>query len=142
MNLDNDLKKAQLKTDYVEIGNLLFMNQELYRRGMKEIIIDDIKIPLDEKLDLVGNANKYFKQYQKSKTALEQIKIQQELAKEKISYFEKIDSQIKFASTSDMEDIIQELKKDGYLPKEKNQNNKKNKTKIYTHLLYPKIGLK
>lgn len=143
VNLDNDLKKAQLKTDYVEIGNLLFMNQELYRRGMKEIIIDDIKIPLDEKLDLVGNANKYFKQYQKSKTALEQIKIQQELAKEKISYFEKIDSQIKFASTSDMEDIIQELKKDGYLPKEKNQNNKKNKPKIYTpHYIYSNDGFK
>ena len=143
INLENDLKKAKNKINYVEIGNLLFMNQELYHRGMKEIVIDGINIPLDDKLDLVGNANKYFKQYQKSKTALEQIKIQQDITKEKISYFEKIDSQIKFASVTDMEDILLELKKDGYLPKEKNQNNKKNKQKVYTpHYITSSDGYK
>ena len=143
VNLENDLKKAQNKTDYVELGNLLFMYQDEYVKGMKEITLEGIKIPLDDKLDLVGNANKYFKQYQKSKTALEQIRIQQELTKDKISYFEKIDSQIKFASVSDMEDILQELKKDGYLPKEKNQNNKKNKPKVYTpHYIVSSDGYK
>lgn len=143
VNLENDLKKAKTKTNYVEIGNLLFMNQDLYVRGMKEITIDGIKIPLDEKLDLVGNANKYFKQYQKSKAAFEHIQIQKDLAKERIEYFEKIDSQIKFASVSDMEDILNELKKDGYLPKEKNQNNKKNKPKVYTpHYITSSDGYK
>ena len=143
VNLENDLKKAKSKIDYVEIGNLLFMNQDKYVKGMKEIIIDEIKIPLDDKLDLVGNANKYFKQYQKSKTALQQIKIQQELTKEKIDYFEKINAQIKYASVTDMEDILQELKKDGYLPKEKNQNNKKNKPKVYTpHYITSSYGFK
>ena len=143
VNLENDLKKAKSKIDYVEIGNLLFMNQDKYVKGMKEIIIDEIKIPLDDKLDLVGNANKYFKQYQKSKTALQQIKIQQELTKEKIDYFEKINAQIKYASVTDMEDILQELKKDGYLPKEKNQNNKKNKPKVYTpHYITSSDGFK
>ena len=119
------------------------MYQDQYVKGMKEITLEGVKISLDDKLDLVGNANKYFKQYQKSKTALEQIRIQQELTKEKISYFEKIDSQIKFASVIDMEDILQELKKDGYLPKEKNQNNKKNKPKVYTpHYITSSDGYK
>lgn len=143
INLENDLKKAKNKINYVEIGNLLFMNQDKYIRGMKEINIDGINIPLDDKLDLIGNANKYFKQYQKSKTALQQIKIQQDLTKDKIDYFEKINAQIKYASVTDMEDIIQELKKDGYLQKEKNQNNKKNKPKVYTpHFLFSNDGYK
>ena len=42
-----------------------------------------------------------------------------------------------------MEDILQELKKDGYLPKEKNQNNKKNKPKVYTpHYIQSNDGYK
>ena len=134
VNLNNDLKKAEEKKDYIEIGNLLFMNLDAYTKGQKEIVIEGRKIPLDDKLDLVGNANKYFKLYQKSKVALEQVNIQINLTKDKIEYFEKLSNQVKYASVSDMEDIITELKEDGYIKKEKNQNNKKKKQapKIYS----------
>lgn len=143
INLENDLKKATIKANYVEIGNLLFMNIDQYQKGMTEIEIEGIKIKLDEKLDLIGNANKYFKEYQKSKKALEQIEIQKSITKEKIDYFEKINSQIKFATPNDMEEILLELKNDGYLPKEKNQHNKKNKVRTYNpHYLFSNDGFK
>lgn len=146
VNLASDLKKAEEKKDYVEIGNLLYMYQDLYRRGMDEISIEGRKIKLNPTLSLNENASYYFKQYQKSKTALEQIKLQEELTKEKIEYFEKQEIAIKFANPQDMEDIIQEMRQDSYLPKDKvNHNNKKKKNtiKVYSpHTLYSKDGTK
>ena len=145
INLNIDLKKAESKKDYVEIGNLLFMHQDEYVKGMDKINIDGIEIKLDSTMTLIENANYYFKQYQKSKTALTQVKIQEDLTKDKIDYFEKIEQEMKFATPQDMEDIIQELKEDGYLPKDKNQNNKKkkNQPKIYTpHQIVMKDGTK
>lgn len=137
VNLSQDLKRAENKQDYVEIGNLLYMHQDEYVRGMDHMEIDGINIKLDSSLSLVENANNYFKQYQKSKTALTQVKIQEDLTKEKIEYFEKIENEIKYANPTDMEDIILELRNDGYLPKEKNKpnNNKKKKkqeVKVYS----------
>ncbi len=145
VNLNNDLKKAEEKKDYIEIGNLLFMNLDSYTKGQKQITIEGRIIPLDDKLDLIGNANKYFKLYQKSKVALEQVNIQINLTKDKIDYFEKLDNQVKYASIEDMEDIINELKEDGYIKKEKNQNNKKKKNspKVYSpHYIIASTGEK
>ena len=137
LNLKKDYQKNQDKSSYVEIGNLLFMNQDLYVKGDKEITIEGTKIALDEKLDLVGNAKNYFKQYQKSKVALIELKKQEELTLNKIDFFEKIESQIEFASLEDMKDIIDELKEEGYIKKGKEKHNKNNKPKekIYS----PKI---
>ena len=132
-NLEKDYQKSLLKKDYIEIGNLLFMNQEKYVKGSSSIILDGIEIKLDEKLSLVENANKYFKQYQKSKKALEELIKQKNLALEKIDFFEKIENQLEFASLSDMDDIIFELKENKYLKDDvkKKANNKKKTEKVY-----------
>lgn len=147
INLEQDMKKAEEKKNYVEIGNLLYMCQDKYVKGMEEIEVEGIKIKLNPTLNLSENASYYFKQYQKSKTALEQIRIQQELTKEKIEYFEKQEVAMKYANPQDMEDIIQELKNDSYLPKEKisYKSNKKKKIapKVYTpRTIYSKDGTK
>lgn len=118
------------------------MNLDAYSKGQKEIVLEGRKIPLDDKLDLVSNANKYFKLYQKSKVALEQVNIQINLTKDKIEYFEKLSNQVKYASVSDMEDIITELKEDGYIKKEKIKIiRKRNKLQKSIHLiiLFPQI---
>ncbi len=135
INLGKDYSKNQDKSSFVEIGNLLFMNQDLYQKGSKEINIDGQVIPLDEKLDLVGNAKKYFKQYQKSKVALVELKKQEELTLNKIDFFEKIENQLEFASLEDMNDIIEELKEEGYLKKDKKKTQNNKKEKVYN----PKI---
>lgn len=137
-NLEKDYQKSLIKKDYIEIGNLLFMNQDKYIKGSSSIIIDGIEIKLDEKLSLVENANKYFKQYQKSKKALEELKKQKELALVKIDFFEKIENQIEFASIADMEDIILELKEKKYLKddaKKKTNNKKKNERTFHPHFI-------
>ena len=146
INLEQDYKKAEEKKNYVDIGNLLYVYQEEYVKGMEEIEIEGMKIKLNPTLNLSENASYYFKQYQKSKTALEQIRIQQELTKEKIEYFEKQEIAMKYANPQDMEDIIQELKNDSYLPKDKvgyKNNKKKIVQKIYTpRTIYSQDGTK
>ncbi|MGN1294825.1 MAG: NFACT family protein, partial [Bacilli bacterium] len=106
-------------------------------------------IPLDERLSLNENAAKYFKLYQKSKVALEKLLEQKELTKEKISYFEKIQNQLKFASVDDINDINLELMNDGYIKQDKkvkyikNKKKKKENEKVYhPHYVIAEDGTK
>lgn len=135
VNLDKDVKKNQVRNDYVEIGNLLFMNQDLYIKGSSSMNIDGFEIKLDPTLDLSANAKKYFKLYQKSKTALIELEKQKLITKEKVEFFEQIASQLPFASIEDMDDIIEELKNEGYIKdtnnSKKGQKSKKNSQKVY-----------
>ena len=132
INLDKDLQKSFARKDYVDYGNLLFMNQDLYQVGSKEIEIDGLVIPLDEKLNLVDNAKKYFKLYQKSKKAIIELEKQKEITASKIDFFEKIENQLAFATISDMEDIINELKANGYIKENKKKKPNKKKEVVYT----------
>jgi predicted ribosome quality control (RQC) complex YloA/Tae2 family protein len=143
INLDKDVKKNQVRSDYVEIGNLLFMSQDLYVKGSEAININGQEIALDPTLDLIANAKKYFKLYQKSKTALIELEKQKTITKEKVEFFEQIASQLPFASLEDMEDIIEELKNEGYIKVNNNsknhQKNKKNTQRIYNpHFIFTK----
>ena len=149
IKLDQDLKKNELRKDYVEIGNALFMASSSYQKGMKEIVVDGKTITLDERLSLSENAEKYFKLYQKSKVALEKLLEQKELTKEKVSYFEKIQNQLKFASVDDILDINAELMNDGYIKQDKkvkyikNKKKKKENEKVYhPHFVNSKDGTK
>lgn len=145
INLDKDVKKNQIRSDYVEIGNLLFMGQDLYVKGSSSINIEGVEIKLDPTLDLNANAKKYFKLYQKSKTALVELEKQKELTREKVEFFEQIDSQLPFATVEDMDDIIEELKNEGYIKDtiKKKPNNKKKQPKVYNpHYLTASTGEK
>ena len=130
VKLDKEYQKSKEKSDYVEIGNLLLMAENKEIRGLREIEIYGQNIILDDKLNLIENANKYFKQYQKSKVAINELIKQKELTIEKIDFFEKLQNQLSFASISDMDDIIDELKEQGYIKEYKSNKNKKNKKKI------------
>lgn len=133
VNLEKDYQKSLEKSEFVEFGNLLLMSFDKYVKGSKSIEVEGITIPLDEKLNLIENANKYFKQYQKSKKAIEELTKQKELTKEKIDFFEKIENQISFASISDMDDIIYELKLNGYIKEEKKKKSpNKKQEKVFT----------
>ena len=142
-NLEKDYQKNIEKNNYVEYGNLLLMGVDKYVKGSKEIVIEGIKIELDEKLNLIENANKYFKQYQKSKKAIEELSKQKQLTLEKIDFFEKIENQITFASIGDMEDIIYELKQNGYIKEnQKKKTLNKKQEKIFTPHIIEVDGFK
>jgi len=134
-NLEKDYAKNEKKKEYVEIGNLLFTHRDQYRKGMDRLIVDGRPIDLDPNLDLNGNAEAYFRQYRKGKVALIELRKQQEITRERIDFFENIANQLSFASPEDMEDIMLELKREGYIRDSRRKNEKKKERTFSPHFL-------
>lgn len=134
INLEKDKEKFLNCDHYQEKGTLLYLGEETYKRGDKEIIIDGVKIALDEKLDLHQNAQRYFKLYKKAKSGLVQVEIQTNNAKEELAYFERILLQLHFASNVDMQEILLDLAENHYLklPKLQQRSKKQPSNKKYT----------
>ena len=92
-------------------------------------MIEDINIPLDEKLDLSGNAQRYFKLYKKSKSGIEQVENQKQIAKNELIYFNNISQQLVFAQENEMQEIILDLCEHHYIKEHKVQKQMKLKPK-------------
>lgn len=120
INLQKDLIKFENYQNYAEYGNLLYSGVS-YQKGLSEIVIDDIKIPLDSQLDLSENAQRYFKLYKKSKSGIEQVKIQLEKTKEEITYFDRISNQLQFAQNNEIQEIVLDLIDHHYIKEHKVQ---------------------
>lgn len=134
INLENDKLRFDDASSYLEKGNLLYSYPINYQKGDTSIIIEEIKIQLDPKLDLNENAQKYFKLYKKSKNGLIQVEKQKQIAKEELEYFERIKTQIEHASFEDMKEIILDLCENHYLKNQKiiNKDKKKPGNKKFT----------
>ena len=88
--------------------------------------MEEIKIPLDPTLDGPSNASKYYKKYSKLKNAAIFLTEQIEIGKSEISYLESILLNIDLAESPDeIDDIYEELEKEGYLKKKKKKIKKK-----------------
>lgn len=142
-NLNLDQEKFTSYYDYIEKGNLLYLYENLEKKGLSSVEIENVVINLDSKLSISENAQKYFKLYKKSKTGIEQVKIQIQKANDELMYFLEIENQIKFANTVDMEQIILDLYDNHYL-KIKNQTHQKKKqiTKYTPHIIKLDNGTK
>jgi len=125
-NLEKDKEKFINYNHYQEYGNLLFLDQGEYKKGDTSINILGIDIPLDSRLNLKENAQRYFKLYKKSKSGLIQNDIQKEIAKQELDYFKQIEIQLKYATYDDIQEIIQDLSEHHYI-KNNSQNTKHNK---------------
>lgn len=126
-NLDLDQERFNNSYEYLEKGNLLYSTDLNYKKGDNQIIINDIKIDLDPKYNLTENAQKYFKLYKKSKSGIEQVKIQKQKTLDELSYFELINNQLKFANSNDIQEIILDLTEHNYIKHNKVQKQVKNK---------------
>lgn len=112
--LSSNFHKIEKGADYVKVEN--FYNE-----------MEEIKIPLDSKLDGPSNASKYYKKYSKLKNAALYIKEQIDIGNSELEYLESILLNIEFAETPDeIDDLYEELEKEGYI-KKKNKNKKKRK---------------
>ncbi len=134
-NLREDLMNAEKSEDYRIFGELLTANLHFIKKGATEAEIvnyydeqgNTILIPLDSHLSPSQNAQRYFKRYGKSKTAVKKIHVQLQEAQSEIEYFENIIVYIENATDiQDLEDVRSELIDEGYLKKrkEKTQKNK------------------
>lgn len=134
IKLDNSYEEACDCEKWRTYGDLLYANLNHSTKGESMIELpsfDDgnlIKIPLDPKLDIKGNAKKCFQKYNKGKKGQVHIIEQLQICKNEIDYFEGIEQQLEIANFEDTKEINQELVELGYL-KKKVSKIRKNKKK-------------
>ncbi|HZK38109.1 MAG TPA: NFACT RNA binding domain-containing protein [Clostridia bacterium] len=123
-NLNMDLKKGYDAKKYRLYGNLITANIYQIEKGQDEIELVNfydegyniINIPLDKRLTPAQNAQKYFKIYNKAKTAIYEINKQIKKTKAEIGYLEQIIINIEQCThMSDIEEIRAELEETGIL---------------------------
>jgi len=114
-NLQKDLAKAKTHVKYMEYGQELFLHQTEYKKGMTSMDVDGYHIPLDPKVGIITNANKYFKKYHKSKAALVILGPLIEKTKYETTYLKEKLLQIDKGSFNDIKELKVELELEGYL---------------------------
>ena len=119
-----DMKRCAEKENYRIFGELLKANLYTVRPGSRAVTVVNyydenggtITIPLDPKLSAVQNAAKYFKEYKKSRTALQLL---EELIAEdgrELDYLASVRDSIERCETAaDLREIREELQEAGYL---------------------------
>lgn len=132
----NESKNTQQYKMYGELitGALYNLNQD--ERGKSFIVLPnyyeedyaDIKIPLNEKLTIKENAQKYFKKYRKNKVAKVIAQEQLDIAMQEQMFLEGalIDLE-NCKTTAEMNEIRFSMLEMGYIRKKKNAKNNKNK---------------
>ncbi len=134
--LEQSLKDALNLSSDKEYGDLLYTYEDLDQKGLKQLTIEDFEgnpktIPLDPKLSVKANANKYYSQYQKKRKGKVYIEEQIDIAQKELTYFESLNEQLSYAEYTDALDIKEELSRFGYLKKNNTKNKKKKKVNLY-----------
>ncbi|MFR8744621.1 MAG: NFACT family protein [Peptoniphilus sp.] len=134
-NQSNELNLALNREKYKVYADLISSNFHRIEKGSDNVTVEnfynemeEIVIPLDSKLDGPGNASKYYKKYSKLKNAAVYLEEQINIGKSEVDYLESILLNIDFAETPDeIDDLYEELEKEGYLKKRNKSNKKKRK---------------
>lgn len=132
-NQSNELNVALNREKFKVYADLISSNFYKIEKGADSVTVEnfydemkEIEIPLDPTLDGPSNAAKYYKKYSKLKNAASFLTEQIEIGKSEISYLESILLNIDFAERPDeIDEIFEELEKEGYLKKKKKNNKKK-----------------
>ena len=124
-NLQKDLVKTEKAEEFKVKGDLITANIYQLKEQKTDTIavinyydveMPEINIEIDKKLTPTQNAQKYYKQYNKFKTAVIEVNKQMELSKEEITYLENILISIEHAThLTDLEEIQAELVETGYV---------------------------
>lgn len=138
----NKQEKELIESENAEIykikGELITSYIYMIEKGMESVEVanfydpeyKNITISLNPNFTPSENAQKYFKKYNKMKTAKKEITSQIEITKEEINYLENIILSIENCENlAELMDIREELSKVGYL---KAKNNSKKETKLTT----------
>ena len=138
----NKQEKELIESENAEIykvkGELITSYIYMIEKGMESVEVanfydpeyKNIKISLNTNFTPSENAQKYFKKYNKMKTAKKEITSQIEISKEEIDYLENIMLSIENCENlAELMDIREELSKVGYL---RSKNNSKKETKLTT----------
>ena len=136
--LEQELENSYNSDEYRIIGDLIYSNLHLIKKGMIQVVLDNyydntkMTVVLDPRLDGKGNGQKYYNKYQKAKNSKDHLLEQIELTKSEIDYFDSVKTLLDHASYVDALEIKEELESLGYLKVRSKQNNKKNKRPQFT----------
>lgn len=130
--LAQDKKIAQAADQYRLQGELLNAFAHQVASGSQEVTLANyyndnqpLKISLDPRLSATDNAQKYFKKYQKYRDALKYVQFEEKKTQEEIDYLEGILVQLSQADLEDVEEIKQELIKQGYVSQKPSKTKKR-----------------
>ncbi|MFZ5352641.1 MAG: Rqc2 family fibronectin-binding protein [Bacillota bacterium] len=126
--LNEELSQAQSSDKYKIYGELITANMHDISKGQESVRVlnyyspegEYVEIPLDSQLTPSANAQKYYKQYSKSKTALKLIDQQLKETKDEILYLEsQLDNLEKCTEELEINEIRNELAEQGYISSRK-----------------------
>ena len=130
---EKELADCEKGEKYKKLGDLITANMYLLKRGDRSVEVIDydtwsdekqdferVIIELDEKLLPASNAQRYYKLYNKSKTARVELDKQIKIAKAELQYvYSVFDSLTKAETAADLSEIRDELYRSGYASKMK-----------------------
>ena len=130
---EGELADCEKGEQYKTYGDLITANIYKLKRGDKQVELtnyekwneekgdfDTTVISLDERLSPAANAQKYYKLYNKSKTAKVELARQLEIARAELEYIYSVfDALTKAETTADLSEIRDELYRSGYASKMK-----------------------
>ena len=127
---EEELASAEHMEEYRMMGEAINANLYQLKKGMTEAVLPDwfsenggeITVPLDIRLTPSQNAQKYFKKYQKARSARETAAVQREKTLEELDYLEGMLLDLdKCTGESELEEIRQELVRTGYMKRVTNR---------------------
>jgi predicted ribosome quality control (RQC) complex YloA/Tae2 family protein len=132
----DELKENENYDLFKQKGELIKANLHQIEKGSKEVKLTNyydpeqkvITISLNPKKDAIENAQKYFKKYQKAKKSLKHLKRQIGKLRHEEKYLNQVLFNIEDANDlNELYEIENELREEGYIKKQKQKNNQKNK---------------
>ena len=121
---EEELASAERMDEYRRMGEAIHANLYQLKKGMTEAVLPDwsdpeggsMTVPLDIRLTPVQNAQKYFKKYQKARSARETAAVQRDKTLEELEYLENMlmDAE-NCTGESELEEIRRELVRTGYM---------------------------
>lgn len=125
---------------YKVYADLISSNIHKISKGLKEIKLEnfydnmnEISVPLDQKLSAAQNAQKYYKRYQKMKQREIVLEKQIENTEDEINYLELVSDAIdRTDDVKNLDEIYFELIKNNYIKKDKKIKNKPKKIAIHS----------
>ncbi len=114
VKLADQLIEAQDNQHLQQIGEILLTYGQDLPKGHQQVTLQDfdnqlITIELDERLDGLENAHRYFTRYRKQKNAQQHLQEQIQKTEYDIQYFENLQYQLQQANIEDAQEIRQEL---------------------------------
>ncbi|KUO69822.1 MAG: hypothetical protein APF77_16930 [Clostridia bacterium BRH_c25] len=132
--LGGELQEAADSEKYKIYGDLIMSNIYDLHKGQEKTRLQNyyspegefVEISMDSRLSPSANAQRYYKHYNKSKNAVNKIKVQIEENKQEIMYLEtQLDNLDKCTEELEIEEIRNELAEQGYIKAKKAAKNKK-----------------